>query len=286
MRAVFFEWQNEKGETMKGFIYNGKSTKDIISSSELILASFNGLDDVTGSSRESIKGEVTAVRMIANEYGIKYSPLIFEYSLIKMNGEVFTEEEQVIVEKWLTSPKLSQDLKLFDIDTGNVETIYCGKFVSTTWKAVANGWAGITFSFENNHAYPKRHFENTYTIRAQGNITIGCETDELEEYIYPVLTITEPNETGYITIKNITDNSNTMRIRAYESLPIIFDCRHCIVKDSTSKGIVSYSDLGWNDVGNIYWLRLLPGINNIQVIGNANITISYDCPFKKVGGWI
>ena len=64
------------------------------------------------------------------------------------------------------------------------------------------------------------------------------------------------------------------------------DCQHCILKDTSTSGIVNFSDLGWKDVDNIYWLRLLPGINELQVIGTANIEISYDSPYKKVGGWL
>jgi len=67
---------------------------------------------------------------------------------------------------------------------------------------------------------------------------------------------------------------------------MVFDCAHCIPSDATTNGLISYADLGWTDVGNIYWLRLLHGINTLEVTGNANITIAYSCPYKKVGGWL
>ena len=43
-----------------GFIYNGKSTQDIIPSSELLLATFDGNDSVTGHQRDNIIGETTS----------------------------------------------------------------------------------------------------------------------------------------------------------------------------------------------------------------------------------
>lgn len=270
---------------MSGFIYNGKSTENILESSRLLLASFDGLNDITGVDRENIIGETTLTRPISNEYGTKNNRLLFEYSLVKENGDPFTETEQVLVEKWLTSPKLSKNLEIIDCD-GQTGTIYCGKFISTKWKPVSNGWAGVIFSFENNSAYPKRNFTHNYEIRTSGKITLDCKSDELEEYIYPVLSVYEPFETANVSITNITDNSNTMTIRAYDSLPMVFNCKHCIPTDATTNGIISYKDLGWTDIGNIYWLRLLPGVNEIQVTGDANITISYDCPYKKVGGWL
>ena len=270
---------------MNGFIYNGKSTETILESSKLGLASFDSLNDVVGVNRENVSGETTITRPIANEYGTKSSVLSFEYALVKENGDTFTDEEQVIVETWLTSPKFSQDLKIIDCN-GSILEIYCGKFLTTKWKPVCNGWAGVIFEFENNHSYPKKYYSYSYEIRISEKIIVNCPSDELEEYVYPVLRVVEPNETGNITIKNITDNSNTMTIKAYDSLPIIFDCQHCIPTDATTNGIVSYNDLGWNDIGNIYWLRLLPGNNEIEITGNADITISFSCPHKRVGGWI
>lgn len=44
---------------VKGFIYNGKSTKNIIPSSELILATFNNSDSVTGYQRDNVIGDTT-----------------------------------------------------------------------------------------------------------------------------------------------------------------------------------------------------------------------------------
>ena len=105
-------------------------------------------------------------------------------------------------------------------------------------------------------------------------------------------------------IRNITDDDNTMSIRAYDRLEMTFDCQHCIPTDETTSGVISYADLGWDDVGNIYWLRLLPGDNEIEVSiylkenegtvdetrfdieSTADITISYRCPYKLVGGWL
>lgn len=47
------------GVMVKGFIYNGKSTKNIIPSSELMLATFNSNDSVTGHQRDNIIEETT-----------------------------------------------------------------------------------------------------------------------------------------------------------------------------------------------------------------------------------
>ena len=270
---------------MKGFIYKEQSTENILSSSKLILVTFDSLKSITGSERENIVGEKTLTRHIPNEYGTKTSNLIFEYALVKSNFEPFTDEEQIIVERWLSSPKFSSDVDIIDCD-GNIIATYCGKFTKTDWVLFSGGWAGVTFTFENNSAYPKRHFSNSFSISNNGTINLNCITDELEEYIYPTIKITQPNQTSKVTITNVTDNNNSFTLNALDRLQIIMDCQHCILKDTSTSGIVNFSDLGWKDVDNIYWLRLLPGINEIQVIGTANIEISYDSPYKKVGGWL
>ena len=49
---------------MSGFIYKNKSTDTILSSSKLILVSFDVLDSIQGSDRESVTGESTLIRPI------------------------------------------------------------------------------------------------------------------------------------------------------------------------------------------------------------------------------
>lgn len=272
---------------MAGFIYNGKSTKDILSDSELILCTFEGVNSVTGHQRDDITGEATISRPIANEYGTQYQPLEIEYGLIKKNHKSFTDEEQRVVERWLTSPKISQKLETTDCKGSVTDGFYCGKFISTTWYPTGGGWAGLMFKFKNNTAYPMKHFEKVYNITGSGSITLECDTDEIEEYIYPIVTIKQSeSQTSTVTITNTTDGSKKMSVLTRRNLPMIFDCQNCIPKDGTTSGIISYKDLGWEDVGNIYWLRLSVGTNRLLVSGTSEVTISYDYPFKKVGGWL
>lgn len=57
---------------MAGFIYNGKSTKDILSSSELILCTFDGIDSVSGHQREDITGEMLRAVYLIQTHGSSY----------------------------------------------------------------------------------------------------------------------------------------------------------------------------------------------------------------------
>ena len=267
------------------FTYMEKSSKDILDV-PLILCTFDTLEELPGSSRETIKGETTLNRPVANEYYAKYSEVLsFEYALIKEDESAFTDEEQCIVEAWLTSPKQSQWIDFFDYYDESVG-LYCGKFISTSWKLFCDGFAGVTFTFETNSNYAWRSFERKYSVSGSDTIVIGVESDEYEEWVYPYLTIYATEETGIIQIKNTTDNNNIMSIKARKKLPMYFDCQYYRISDGTTSGIVSFKDLGWDDVGSIYWLRLIPGKNTLETTGSFDLTINFKCPYKKVGGWI
>lgn len=279
---------------LKGFIYNGKSTESIILSSRLFLATFDTLDSAPGITRESLKGETTVSRPIANDYGVTNTGLSFTYALIKEQGKPFTDDEQRIVERWLTSPKLDLPLKIIDEDEV-VGLTYCGKFTSTEWKSCAGGWSGVDFTFEHNDAYPKKHYDFVYNIKGTQILDVECLSDELDEYVYPVINLEVKSDSQKISIKNLTDNSNTMTFTAdpelatskVPRLPIKIDCRNCILSDATSGGVIRFKDIGWQDVGNIYWLRLLPGMNQLEISGGTvDLSISFDVPIKRVGGWM
>lgn len=271
---------------MAGFIYNGQSSDNILESSPLLMASFDTEDAVIGHERDNVIGEPTISRPIANEYGTQYQALEINYGLIKRDLTPFTNEEQRIVERWLTSPKLSQKLQFIDCKSKELQGVYCGKFLSTEWYPADGGWAGVQFLFQNNSMYPTMHSSYSYEVRRSATITVNCPSDELEEYIYPILKVVEPIETAEISIKNTTDNNRTMTINARHELPMVFDCQNCIPTDGTTSQIFTYDDLGWENVSDIYWLRLLPGENQLEVTGDADITIEFDYPYKKVGVWV
>ena len=269
---------------MGGFIYNGKSTKNILSE-ELILATFDDDAVIPEVNRNLTASDKTISKSVQNEYGTIYDNLTITYGLVKKNGNRFSSDEQQIIERWITSPKTSIDLQIYD-DSDNVIEIYCGIFKNTKWQSLGttNTWIGLMFEFDCNSAYGKKHFLQTYNLSSSQTITINNPSDELEEYTYPTITLLQSSDTiQTITFKNISDNDKAMNIQVKKNMKTIIDCQHCIIKDQV--GLITYEDLGWDDVGSIYWLRLLPGENQIEITGNASITIEFDYPCKKIGRW-
>lgn len=276
---------------MSGFIYKGQSTDTVLASSRIILATFDGETEIIGHERENLSGDPSMTRPVPNEYGTLYSLPSYEYSLIKQNGQPFTEEEQITVERWLTSPKYSSDLDLIDCD-GTVVNTYNGKFLRTEWVTTVGGYAAVNFTFQCNAPYPTKTYTETYEqIGRTKTINLECKSDELEEYIYPIIEIKGNTSQVLLKITNMTDYDNYMMLKAFNGIWVKIDCDKCILTDATSNNVVTYEDFGWTDVGNIYWLRLLAGNNTLSISslgqsGTIDLKITYKGISKKVGGWL
>ena len=358
------------------FTFVGHSCLDILDT-PLILATFNDVNEIDGSYRNMVQGDTSVYRYLANEYGTVYEDTLrFSYGLMKSNGEVITPSEQRIIEEWLTSPRLSQYLQLWDVGCDGSEissvasgaepmAIYCGYFSSTSWMPYEDGYMGLQFEFTCNSPYAWQFHEQTVDLSNESAEIIGY-TDDGEYFIYPKITLsvidtntelTEYTETftgdgdtvfvvehtidsivsvtvdgtalssedysfvgavvvlneapqegqsvevvyngaagdqfwqGTLNLSNNSDpaDHHTMSIITQRGKTITIDCQSCMITDNAGD-IVDYEDLGWNDVGNIYWLRLLKGTNLIEATVPENsslkLTISYISPKKIVGGWL
>ena len=259
-------------------------------------------------------GERTYYRPVANEFGTTYSDILtFEYGLTKCNGENITYDEQVIIERWLTSPKLSQWLEVRDTNDLDYCVKYYGKFISTTWVPTpGDGFYGMMFEFENNAPYPwiHEHHNLTYededgefvsTANNRGEFKFTCNSDELYEPIYPTVNVEFylPNNEVIIgmhevEIQNVTDNNQKLHLRLDAATKLCIDSRHLILGgyvNSDVMSLVSYRDVGWDVVDNIYWPKVFPGENVWKIIPqddevNYLVSVFYDAPHKRVGGWL
>ena len=267
-----------------------KTTLNILSSSTLVFGSFGAVDSVPGSTREKMIGERTYYRPIANEFGIIYSDVLtFSYGMLKCNGTDFTDEEQRIIERWLTSPRQSRWLTVRDTEDPSYVTKYFGVFTNTEWSIGANGYILCSFTFQTDSPYPWVHGSHSFNIYASdttSNISFIVDSDDLDSTIYPVITFSTYFD-DTIRVTNKTDGNRSFKINISSAAPIIMDCRHNILKNGTTGTIINYSVLGWDDVSNIYWPQLHAGTNEWSISGgDLTLTIEYDAPFKRVGGWM
>lgn len=293
---------------MRYFTFMGKSCLSILpGDNPLALVSLDkGVDEIPGSEKEVVTGNTSIYKTIANEYGNMYDdPLEFEYSLIKINDDLITPAEQRMIEKWLTSPKLSQYLQLFEllcdkngaiVEPPQPSAIYCGTFIQTEWIPCAEGYMGVNFTFQCDSPYAWRFYENTTYSTGNDTALIYTETDEPEEYIYPKIEFKAINDGEEQILHDVEfefihlmDENRGFKMKTQIDKTIVMDCRACRITDNAGN-LFSYDDLGWQDVGKIYWPRLVEGYNAFRVITDRNVTIemkiSYMSPYKIVGGWL
>lgn len=284
---------------MAYFIYQGGNS-ETIASSPLILVSNEVVDSVTGQQRNKVQSEPTISRPIVNEYGVISDHLVFSYCLMKQDGEAFTEREQIAIERWLTSPKFSSGLTI--VDCNGVHTTYYGMFTSTEWILGSGGFILCKFTFEVNGTYPFReyydaksaaHYEDgeLISIDDEFDFDLFCYTDEMEEYIYPRITITSVQQSGDKTqcsIINKTDNNSHISLEFASAWPIYIDNQHCTVSRIVNQKIVNlkYRQVGWDTVDSINWFRLHDSENKLHINGQVKVEFEYIAPVKKVGGWL
>lgn len=292
-----------------GFVYNGSSTNDIISSAKLVLVSNSKQINLAGTTSSKVASNATLFKPKQNEYGLQKTNLSFTYCLIKNDTSKFTDKEQEIVESWLTSPTKSSELIIFDgqndnendaINDENIKACYEGIFTNTSWYMSETGCYMLQFTFETTAPYPyKKYVSDKFTIDNNDinnptEIEVDCLTDEYDSYIYPTMVvssttttdasvITEPN----FILTNTSDNNNTLKMRLItKGLEMYVNNEICTITDELMLNHYSYSSILWNDVSNIYWLKFKSGKNKLKIVGNCTIQFYYKYPVKTVGDWL
>lgn len=279
---------------MSGFNYYGLSTKNVISV-PLILGSSTDTNTINGSNRNIQGTDISISRNYRNEYGVISDLLTFTYTLLKSNLEPFTDAEQIAVETWLTSPKKSSLLEVFDCNE-EVTYKYLGLFTNTQWLYPTYGgqYGACQFTFSVNGSYPYEHYVETLNNAGDNTLwELNIQNDEQEEYVYPKLEITPHFQTylpSSFRIINVTDDSKQMLFtQLSQSTGICVDCKHCMVTSlGANKTNLSFKNFGWESVGSIYFLRLRHGTNTLRINGEGalDVVLDYDVPVKKVGGWL
>ena len=134
---------------MAGFIYNGHSTADFLSD-DVTVAFSDGDAEGYGMEREMQRGTPTLSRPIPNEYGALDTPQEITFTLLKCGAEMITKDEQILIETWLTAPKLS--VPLYFIPSGKKSITgptpyYYGIFTRTEWIPGGQGFQAVNLTF-------------------------------------------------------------------------------------------------------------------------------------------
>lgn len=273
------------------FIFNGKSLRDF----GFIMVNPDTNDD-SGITKEILKGDITSVRPTANHYGTKYSKPITLYFLIiknvcdnKYNLKI-NDDELRSVQKWLSSSKLPKLLQMQSFDGDVYE--YFGIFNEISSKKV-NGLVGLnlTFTCDSPFAYKTKTINIECTSSENQEKVILCDSDELEDYVYPIVYVNP--QSRIFSFENKTEGRTMSFSLNKDYTNILIDCKskriigddHVLTLSDAGVSLTEFTDYNNINTGisKLYWFRLLPGYNDIKCSGDCNIQIEYKVPLK-IGG--
>ena len=216
--------------SVKKIIYNGMSNEDFNHSPDLICnLAFDSDDGGTDSwlNREAVASE-TYRGEFKRVHNYKYTDTLSpQFTFIKKDFSDFTLEEQRKVLAWLTSKNTASYLSVYYGDCNSKKLAYeiLGGFTEIELYKMGNGRVvGIMATFESVAPYAfspvisvTPEYENTSNPKVTTligdryekslcpyNLTITCNTDEPNSYIYPKITIDTAN--NWIGVKKGTFN--------------------------------------------------------------------------------
>lgn len=211
-------------------------------------------------------------------------PYIKDGSLISSDyTDYFTSREVREITSWLTSPNQPKVFKFINADYFREQIEYLAVITEVSAEHGDKPSELIyTVKCDSPYGYTPEITQNITSVSTLNTpLNIYSDTDSLEDYIYPIIKV-HPTSHGTLTINNITDDG-ILNIKMLKDADFFIDCRNLKIYDVVGE-ILSFDDLGINDIDNIYFPRLCAGDNLIEFTGNAEIEISYREP-RKVGAF-
>lgn len=261
----------------KKIVFNNKSNEDFELICDLCFESGDNGETSSFLSRKAVKTE-TYDGAFSRSYGMKHDEVFApQITLMKRNFDDFDIEEQRAVLAWLTSKRTAgyMDVYMTEDDVASNSPSYCllgGVTKIETYKLGNNRTVGIIFTFESLHPYalsPIQTVDNNYAT----TLTITCNTDDIESFIYPKMTINCSNVSSDITITHGSDVTQIKNNSASEIVTI--DSANKIITSSNPSRI-------FGDNFNWVWPKLTCGDNefNFSAYTIPNIIFEYRYPIK------
>lgn len=218
------------------------------------------------------------------KFPMNYTADIKNGIIIPNDSDYLTSNNIRIINAWLTSPQYPKLLKFIGDDYFSEEIEFFATITEVSTEHASLPYElTYTVTCDSQWGYtPLILCKTTSSSTLTREYSIQNNSDCWEDYVYPTIKVS-PKSHGIITIKNKTDNDRTMKINALKSDDFYIDCRNLKIYDIT-KSIVSFEDLGIEDIDNIYWPRLAYGENIFEFTGDATFEISYREP-RKVGAF-
>lgn len=272
------------------FVFNGVSSELY----NIIVCWTNPDSEDVVVEREIVKGDTNLVRHMANQYGAQYSNVLeLDFCLFHGCGgdDVFTEDESRTINNWLCTDTY-RPLKFND---NNTENIYYKAICKSISDITFNGRNAkhVVFECDSTFAYTESR-RKRYDVKGQTHFTFFNNSDA--GIYYPTFIIqTDESYDAEIEIKNETEN-RTMSfdfagVEAVDGIKKLTVNSYMNAIYNTRGFPIPFYKLGFKIIPDdnkalqsmdIYWLRLLPGLNSITVKGTCIFEFNYSFP-RKVG---
>lgn len=249
----------------RNFTYDGKNSADY----GVILCTFetrNSLKE-TNITYKINRSDFTPYKSVSNIYSKSYEDVLtFDVGICKCNGAKFSPDERREIVAWMTSPNSPALFTITDFTTSDFSDNY-HEDIEYFCNAVAyqefvptEAVRGLLFSMECNTSYGFSPEEKT-PFSENSTIIIFNSSDELQQDYYPIIELTG-TANGIVKIKNDQFPNDVMELSVMNNQTLLIDNQYGIITDESGK-------FDFSKDTNLTWLRLAPGMNKIQISGNA-----------------
>lgn len=249
----------------------------------LCLASFNNNSEATedlGMNHDTIEeyiGHNPTPIFLGSQYSSKLKPTL---TIVKNpcihDLPYFSEHECRDILRRLTGYYGYRKMKIIQ-KLMDEELFYNVRTVSVNYQKIMGKIVGIILNMECDSQFARtREFNTSIAVRKNKEFNLYMSTDDLYNYIYPIVTISSASTLKSISINNLSDNSWETTIKGISAHEIItIDSLHQIIYSSKKDRMVA-------DDFNMHFPRFVPDKNTFISDQDISIQFKYTLP-RKVG---
>ena len=239
----------------------------------------------TGLTRELIKGEPNMARHIPNLYGARYpDPLLLEFDIFHQDGSAFAYQESRHINNWL----VQDGYRKFKVNDSNTDNVYYRVICTGIQDITIGTFCGkhITMTCDSSFGYAQDAIKTVDATQSFDEIRkMNCTDDTGVNYPTVILFCPAGYEDSVELINHTDNNSMVLDMADIEAVDgkkkLCIDSANMMMTDGNGKLVPLYK-IGWavapdeNDAvqsSELYWFRLVRGLNEIEVKGNVKAVI-------------
>ena len=279
------------------FTYDGENSDTY----DLLICWVDDKPDVSNNGlRRSVENShVNHVRFKTSNYEVNHDGNIeFSFYVIKKDQTSFTRHESMSINQWLTKSVTPKKLVFNDYIVPSIHYYaVCTEIEDISY----HGHEAKKITFKTNSPYGFMHtLERRFIVSGTETFEIYNPSDMANGYYYPKVLISTSSDND-IVIENMSDqksvtfNFHHLTTNSEGKKNILIENASMKVLDGNNANrLIPCYQLGWDldyssyvsatdtNMDQLYWLRLVNGINQIKITGECDVTFIFEFP-RKVG---